>query len=472
MKNLQNCSLSATLSEMRDMPLDIDRIILTKPDGELPMSTGIFSKLAFSVRRVVTSFFLDYNNISGLNQNAEDSVDIWVNWGQDQAQVLNVLNQKFTEKTGIQVNLKIVNATVVQAVLSGKGPNVMLHHSRSEPVNLAIRGVLRDLKTFPDCNEVLGRFMPGAEAPYRYKDGLYALPDTQTFFMMYYRKDIFEKFKLEAPQTWDKFAGTVKTLARNNLDAWLPYTQWTALTQANTGVGSLSIFPSLVMQNGLSLYTSDNKGTTLLAGLFTILPMIYCICTAFKPLDELLIFPPKFFVRRPTLENFAVLPSLLNKLKVPMERYFINSIFVSVIGVILHIMAASAAAFVFSKSKIKGKRVLFLIVQFTLLYNAYTLTVPQYLIFSHMKIIDTYLVYILPAIPSAMGCFLMKQFIDVSIPDTLMEAARIDGAGMARIHWQIVMPIAKPAWMTLSLFSFQSMWSIPSVRLSATIKLY
>lgn len=197
-----------------------------------------------------------------------------------------------------------------------------------------------------------------------------------------------------------------------------------------------------------------------LLGAFTLLPMIYSVCTSFKPLDELLVFPPRFFVHRPTLENYIALPSLLNKLRVPMSRYIFNSVFVTVLGTVLHIFAASAAAFVFSKSKIKGRKILFLIIQFSLLYNAYTLAVPQYLIFSKLQIIDTYLVYILPAIPSAMGCFLMKQFIDESVPDALIEASKIDGAGMARIYLQIIMPIAKPAWMTLALFSFRDMWSI------------
>ncbi len=216
-------------------------------------------------------------------------------------------------------------------------------------------------------------------------------------------------------------------------------------------------------------YTRSKGGTVLyfsllfLAGMFTVLPMIYCICTSFKPLDELLIFPPRFLVHRPTLENYIALPSLLNTLRVPMERYFFNSLFISISGVILHVMAASAAAFVFSKSQIKGRRILFMIVQFALLYNSYTLSVPQYLIFSKIGIVDTYLVYLFPAIPSAMGCFLMKQFIDVSVPNALMEAARIDGAGMGRIYWQIVMPIAKPSWMTLMLFSFRDLWStVPS----------
>ncbi|MDR1892565.1 MAG: carbohydrate ABC transporter permease [Oscillospiraceae bacterium] len=213
-------------------------------------------------------------------------------------------------------------------------------------------------------------------------------------------------------------------------------------------------------------YTRSRAGNVLyfaflfLAGAFSVLPMIYCVCTAFKPLDELLVFPPRFFVRRPTFENFLSLPSLLEALRVPVSRYLFNSVFTSVVSTVLHIFAASAAAFAFSKSKIKGRTVLFLIVQFSLLYNAYTLAVPQYLIFSNLHMIDTFWIYILPAIPSSMGAFLMKQYMDISVPDALLEAARIDGAGVFRMYARIVLPITKPAWMTLFLFSFRDMWSI------------
>ncbi len=213
-------------------------------------------------------------------------------------------------------------------------------------------------------------------------------------------------------------------------------------------------------------YTRSTAGNIMyfsilvLAGAFSVLPLIYCVVTSFKPLDELLIFPPQFFVKRPTLSNYMVLPSLLNKLQVPMARYVFNSLFVALASTFLHIIAASLAAFAFSKSKLKYRRILFLLVQVMLLYNSYTLAVPQYLIFSKLNIIDTYWVYILPAIPSAMGCFLMKQFIDVGVPNALLEAARIDGASVFRIYWQIIMPMVKPAWMTLLLFSFRDMWSI------------
>ena len=195
-------------------------------------------------------------------------------------------------------------------------------------------------------------------------------------------------------------------------------------------------------------------------GLYSVLPMIYCVITSFKPLDELLVFPPRFYVVSPTPSNYLTLPSLLDNLAVPLSRYAFNSIFVSVVTTFFHILVASAAAFVLAKTDIKGKKIIFTVIQMSLLYNAYTLEIPRYLIYSTLGMIDTYLVYILPAIPSSMGVFLMKQFMDTNVPDPLIEAAKIDGAGSFRIYWQIAMPIVKPAWLTLTLFSFRDMWSI------------
>ncbi len=197
----------------------------------------------------------------------------------------------------------------------------------------------------------------------------------------------------------------------------------------------------------------------ILAGAFSMLPFVYCICTAFKPLDELLVFPPRFFVHRPTVENFVILPTLIEKLRVPLSRYIFNTVFITFAGTALHIIVASMAAYVLAKTNIKFKKLIFAVVQLSLLYNAYTLEVPRYLIYSNMKIIDTLWVYILPAIPSTTGVFLIKQYMDSSVPDSLLEAARIDGAGPVSIYFKIVMPIIKPAWMTLMLLSFQSLWS-------------
>lgn len=194
-------------------------------------------------------------------------------------------------------------------------------------------------------------------------------------------------------------------------------------------------------------------------GAFSVLPMVYCICTAFKPLDELFVFPPRFFVHRPTFANFTELPGLLEKLRVPLSRYLFNSVFVAAVSTVCHIAVASMAAYVLSKYRLRGGGIIFLVIQFSLLYNGTTLAVPQYLIFGKLGIIDTLLVYILPAIPSSMGVFLMKQYMDSGIPDTLLEAARIDGAGVFCMYWRLVMPLTRPAWMTLLLFAFQGIWS-------------
>lgn len=177
----------------------------------------------------------------------------------------------------------------------------------------------------------------------------------------------------------------------------------------------------------------------------SVLPLIYSIATSFKPLDEILVFPPAMFtVKRPTLNNYLALPNLISGLNVPFSRYLTNSLFISIVGTVLHVLAATAAAFVLSKVDLKFKKTIFLVIQTSLLFNAYTLSIPRYIIYNELHIIDTYWVYILPFIPSSMGVFLMKQYIDGYIPDALLEAAKIDGASYLRIFWRIIFPNVKP----------------------------
>ncbi len=194
-------------------------------------------------------------------------------------------------------------------------------------------------------------------------------------------------------------------------------------------------------------------------GAFSVLPLIYCIVTSFKPLDELLVFPPKFFVTRPTVSNNLALPGLLSNLRVPLSRYIFNSLFVSGFSTFLYEIVAALAAFALCKSKIRGRKVFFLIIQFALLFNVYTLSIPRYLIYSYLNMVDTYWVMILPYVASTMGVFLMKQYMEGAIPDALLEAARVDGAGPYRIFFQIALPIVKPCWLTLTLFGFRDIWA-------------
>lgn len=199
-------------------------------------------------------------------------------------------------------------------------------------------------------------------------------------------------------------------------------------------------------------------------GAFSVLPLVYSVTTSFKPLDELLIFPPKIFtVARPTFANYRVLPELISSLSLPLSRYMFNSLFVSIVGTALHVLASGMAAFVLSKAKIKFRKTIFMVIQFSLLFNAYTLAVPRYLIYTGIHIIDTYFVYIVPFIPSSMGVFLMKQYMDGYVPDAIIEAARIDGAGWSHTFWTIVFPVVRPCVLTLVLFSFRDIWAtIPS----------
>lgn len=263
-------SLSVCFSDMQVMPLDVDQIILAAPEDddaykEAGWFSSFFKKIGFSIVRFFNSFSGDYNSISGdVDSQEAEKLTLWVNWGQDQARVLNALIQTdFTKETGIQVEVQVVNASVVQAILSGNGPDVVLQQSRTEPVNLAMRGALYDLTKFEDYEEVTGRFSEDATTPYWYQEGLYALPDTQSFNVLFYRKDIFEQLGLEVPKTWEDFNSATKTILQNKLSVWLPYTQINESYTVNNGVGALTLYPTLLLQNNLGLYSEDGKQTTL-----------------------------------------------------------------------------------------------------------------------------------------------------------------------------------------------------------------
>lgn len=196
----------------------------------------------------------------------------------------------------------------------------------------------------------------------------------------------------------------------------------------------------------------------LIGGAFSALPLVFAISNAFKPLNELFIFPPQFFVRNPTLRNFQDLLVLMANSWVPMSRYVFNSLFIVLMGMAGNVLFASLAAFVLAKHKFPGNRLVNEMIVLSLMFAPAVTAIPNYLTLSYLRMINTYWAIIIPSWGSTLGLYLVRNFIDAMVPDSLLEAARIDGASELRIYWQIVMPIIKPAWLTLTILLFQQLW--------------
>ncbi|WP_308639345.1 carbohydrate ABC transporter permease [Paenibacillus silvisoli] len=190
---------------------------------------------------------------------------------------------------------------------------------------------------------------------------------------------------------------------------------------------------------------------------FMALPLVYAINAAFKPLDEIFLFPPTLFVRNPTTSNFIDLMTLLGQSWVPFSRYIFNTFFITGMGVLGHVLLASAAAYPLAKHKFPGSKLIFTVVVLSLMFTPQVTAIPNYMVMSWIGLIDTYWAVIVPAFAFSLGLYLMKQFME-QIPDALLESAKIDGANEYRIFWQIVMPNVKPAWLTLVILLFQMLW--------------
>lgn len=280
------------LYEMKNMPVSIDQFQLVAPEKEhIDNHAGFWTTLVFEVKRFFASFSDDFSTIGGsAAADAKGNVRIWVNWGRDQCQVLsNLIQDSFTYETGISVQLEIVSASLINGILAGNFPDLSLHLSRTDPVNLGMRGALYDLTNFSakkdskfstvddgstyllDYETVLKRFQESADRPYWYNNGLYALPDTQGFFIMFYRTDIFENLGIEDPNTahngqgwtWDDFLDATTIIQRNNMESYIPYVKIAAAGTVNAGMGSLHLFPTMLSQNNVELYNDELNATTL-----------------------------------------------------------------------------------------------------------------------------------------------------------------------------------------------------------------
>ncbi len=196
----------------------------------------------------------------------------------------------------------------------------------------------------------------------------------------------------------------------------------------------------------------------LLIAVAMVIPLVFAISNSLKPLDELFLFPPKFFAQNPTFDNFSDLFVTMSKSWVTFSRYIFNTVFITAAGTAGHLIIASMGAFVLAKYDFPGGKTFFSIVVTALMFSGYVTAIPNYLIISKLGWVDTYWAIIIPAFAAPMGLFLMKQFME-GIPMSLIEAARIDGAGLGRIFLRIIMPNVKPAWLTLIIFSVQGLWN-------------
>ena len=196
-----------------------------------------------------------------------------------------------------------------------------------------------------------------------------------------------------------------------------------------------------------------------LVGVFMLFPIYLSVIQSIKPTQELFLFPPKLYAIAPTSQNFVDLLNTASNMWVPFSRYIFNSVLVAVVVTACQILFSSSAAYVLAKGVFPGKKALNKIIELALLFTSSVMFIMQYMVMAFLGLIDTYLAITLPYIATPMGLFLMRQFMG-QIPDAIIEAAKLDGAGHLRTCWQIVMPNVKPAIMTLMIFAFQGAWQV------------
>jgi len=249
-------SLGTLLQTIRSQPLELDYIVVYSNDTLPETKATFWEKTKFDIKSFIASFVEDYTTLAITDD--KEAITVWVSSGRDQAQIVKkLIDDRFTTKSQISVNLSQVNDSLINAILAGKGPDVALMVDQTTPVNLAMRKALYNLSQFEDCKAVLTRFDKSASLPFEYQGGVYALPNTQEFDMLFYRKDIFEELELTVPQTWDEFYHTLAILQKHNLTVGVPETN-----SLNLGISSgINFFNKILLQNGGQYYTEDHTKT-------------------------------------------------------------------------------------------------------------------------------------------------------------------------------------------------------------------
>ena len=253
-------SLGTAMQNMSETKLDIDMIIVTGQDATVPkVNDGLFAKALHEVRSCIASYFVDYDSLGDVYEDGEgsDLIEVWITTGRDQSNVMKTMvDDTFTPETGIRVNVKLVVAdTLLTAVVAGNGPDVVLSLGSWFPVNYAMRNAVEDLTQFEDFDQVVAPFYPSALVPGTYNGGIYALPETQEFSVLFYREDVLEELGLQAPKTWQELIALLPTIQGNNMSVGVPYPDITT--------ADISILNSMIYQNGGQIYDEDAKHTLI-----------------------------------------------------------------------------------------------------------------------------------------------------------------------------------------------------------------
>lgn len=244
-------ALANWIIQVLDQPLALDTIYIHSPNQDIPkVNDSLWDRFIHMVKTLYYSFIIDYNTIGDVVKEGEKSksITVWIGSGRDQANVLKALiDETFTPEKHINVNVQLVDmGTLLQATLSGQGPDVALQVGNDLPMNYGLRDAVVDLTEFDDLDKVINNFRESAMVPYQFNGQTFALPETQTCLMMFYRKDILRELNLAVPTTWDEMKVALSVLSKNQMDiGMLP-------------VGD-QIFNMLLYQNGGTYY---NEATT------------------------------------------------------------------------------------------------------------------------------------------------------------------------------------------------------------------
>ncbi len=259
-------AMGSWITQVLDQPLALDAIYVHSPNTETPkVHDSFWDKFVHTVKTLFYSFVIDYNTIGNVAEKGEDtdSITVWIGTGRDQANVVKALiDETFTPDTNINVNVQLVDmSTLLQATLSGQGPDVALQVGQDLPMNYGLRNAVVDLSQFEDLEEVQQQFRSSSLVAYEFNGHTYALPETETCLMMFYRKDILDELGLEIPTTWDEMKVALSVLSKNQMDiGMLPTTYVTTNIAPN---GSDQVFAMLLYQNGGSYYNEDATKSAL-----------------------------------------------------------------------------------------------------------------------------------------------------------------------------------------------------------------